>query len=148
MYNSHWYWTKDSYAIDPNITFGLAVYCNPEDGLWGSWMWITPFPPEYYLLGRGYGGNTKLEYLTVTQNATDVQDFQILYTYDLFLGVYSRVQLLNNQSTVLFEYQLVSVESPPGGLISGFDTLFVISSAFLMIGLISLISIRRRKIKN
>lgn len=146
---SQWYWTKDSYAIDPNFTSSYSVFCNPEDGLWGSWMWLVPFPSEYYLLGRGYGGNTKLEYLTVTQNATDVQDFQFLYTYDLLLGVYSRAQLINNESTVLFEYQLVSVEDPPGGgLISGFDTFFVISSVFLMIGLISLISIRRRKIKN
>jgi len=146
---SQWYWTKDSYAIDPNFTSSYGVYCNPEDGLWGSWMWLVPFPSEYYLLGRGYGGNTKLEYLTVTVNATDVQDYQFVYTYDPLLGVYSRAQLLNNESTVLFEYRLVSVEGPSGGgLIPGFDTFFVISSVFLMIGLISLISIRRRKIKN
>jgi hypothetical protein len=140
-----WLWTTSSYANTPDSSDTYGLYCNPEDGNWGSWMWIVPYLPDYYLAGRTYVGTTALDGLTVTQNATDVEDYQILYTYNAVVGAFDTVQLVNNESTVLFEYQLISVEPPPGGDgIPGFDTFFVISSAILMIGLISIIYVRKK----
>lgn len=144
IYYRQWYWTRGAYDAVPNVTSSTSLFCNPEDGFWGAWMWMIPFPAEYYLLGRGYVAGTKLETLTVTQNATDVQDYQFVYTYDAILGVFSKVQLLDNVSTVVFEYQLVSVEAPPDGFIPGYDTILIVSSIFLMVGFISLITLKRK----
>ncbi|GAG78249.1 unnamed protein product, partial [marine sediment metagenome] len=143
-----WWWTTDPYGVAPNITTGYSLFSNPELGSWGTWIWITPYLPDYYLTGRAYGVGYELDGLTVRQNITDLEDFQIIYTYDAIWGVFNTVQLVNDESTVLFEYQLISVEPPPGEEgIPGFDMLFIICSVFLMIGLISVISIRK-KIKN
>lgn len=140
-----WLWTSSPYAVTPDTSDTYGLFCNPEEGFWGSWMWIVPYIPDYYLAGRGYTVGTALDGLTVTQNATDIEDYQFVYTYDAVWGVFNTVQLLNNESTVIFEYQLISVEPPPGGDgIPGFDVIFLISSAILMIGLISIISLRKK----
>jgi hypothetical protein len=139
-----WLWTTSSYAATPDSSDTYGLFCNPEEGLWGSWMWIVPYLPDYYLAGRAYGGTTALDGLTVTQNATDIEDYQFVYTYDAIWGTFDTVQLVNTESTVIFEYQLISVETPPGGGIPGFEPFFVISSAILMIGLISLNFLRKK----
>ena len=69
---------------------------------------------------------------------------QTVYIYDLIFGVFDTVQIRDNESTVVFEYQLVTAELPPDGSIPGYDTLIMVSSVFLMIGLISIISIRKK----
>jgi hypothetical protein len=146
--HSEWDWTMGSFAVDPDLTSSsYGVYCNPEGNFWGTWMWFVPFPADYYLIGRLYNTPFELNYLTVTYNRTDLQDYQTVYTYDLIFGVFDTVQILDNESTVVFEYQLVTAELPPGGGIPGYDTLIMVSSVFLMIGLISVISIRK-KFKN
>ncbi|MFX0148543.1 MAG: hypothetical protein ACFE8E_12465, partial [Candidatus Hodarchaeota archaeon] len=146
LYTDVWDWTSHSYGSEPNYTTSFGLYCDPEDGFWGGWMWVTPFPPYYYLVGRSYAPGSQLSGLVVTQNNTAVEDYQLKYTYDAILGILKTVQLLNDESIVIFEYRLVSAAVSPGG-IPGFDTFLIISSVFLMVGLISLISIRKR-IKN
>ncbi len=145
---SEWDWTMGSFAVDPDSTSSsYGVFCNPEDGFWGTWMWFAPFPADYYLIGRSYTTPFELTYLTITYNRTDLQDYQTVYIYDLVFGVFDTIQILDNESTVVFEYQLVTAELPPDGGIPGYDTLIMVSSVFLMIGLISVISIRK-KIRN
>ena len=147
--HSEWDWTMDSFGINPNLTSSsYGVFGNPEGSFWGPWMWFAPFPSDYYLIGRLYNTAFELNYLTVTYNRTDLQDYLTVYTYDLIFGVFDTVQILDNESTVVFEYQLVTADLPPGGGgIPGYDPLVMVSSVFLMIGLISVISIRK-KFKN
>jgi hypothetical protein len=146
--HSEWDWTTSSFGINPNSTSSsYGVFCNPENGFWGTWMWFVPFPSDYYLIGRSYNTAFELDYLTVTHNITDLQDFQVVYTYDLIFGVFDTVTIFDNESTVAFEYQLVTAELPPGAAIPGYNTPVIAWSLFLIIGLISIISIRK-KLKN
>jgi len=140
-----WDWTQN-FAIEPNYTTSYGLYCDPEDGAWGGWMWCVPYPPYHYLVGRSYLPGSQLSGLVATQNNTAVEDFQLKYIYDDILGIFKTVQLLNDESTAIFEYQLVSAVAPPGA-IPGFDIFYIISSVVLMTGLISLIIIRK-KVKN
>jgi len=142
---SEWYWTTSTFNSNPNFTSSYALYCDPQDGLWGSWMWLTPFPPHYYLVGRGYGGTNDYSDLIVTQNMTDVQHYQITYEYDEILGVFKTVQLLDNTSTVVFEWRLKTVTISTGGGIPGYSPNILISTMILFIGFVSIVSIKKIK---
>ena len=146
---SQWDWTTLAFGSIPNLTTSYSLYCDPQDGFWGSWMWLTPFPPHYYLVGRGYLGGTELSDLTVIQNATDVQDYQMIFNYDEILGVFNIVQIVDNTSIVVFEYRLTTaiVPSGGGGGIPGYNLFISISTLFLLISFISLISIKKIKWK-
>lgn len=124
-------------------TTSVGLFCDPEDGAWGSWMWGVPYPAYYYLVGRSYSPGTELSGLIVTQNGTDIEDYQLKCMYDEILGVYKTVQLLNDESTVIFEYQLISATAEDG--IAGYDLFILISTVFLVIGFVSIIFYRKIK---
>jgi len=144
VYFNQWDWTNLPLGVTPDFTSSYGLFCDPQDGLWGSWMWIAPFPPYYYLVGRSYGLGAKLSDLVVTLNSTDVQDFQVKFTYDGILGVFKTVQVLDDTSTVVFEYRLISAA---GGGIPGYNLHISMSTLVLLIGFISIISIKKIKRK-
>jgi len=142
---SEWYWTTSTFNSNPNFTSSYSLFCDPQAGTWGSWMWLTPFPPHYYLVGRSYIASNELSDLTVTRNLTDIQDFQITYEYDEILGVFNTVQLLDNISTVVFEWSLMTVTVSTSGGIPGYSPYIFISTMILLIGFVSILSIKRIK---
>ncbi|MCK4286584.1 MAG: hypothetical protein KAX18_10300 [Candidatus Lokiarchaeota archaeon] len=95
--------------------------------------------------GCGYILSNKLSDLTVTRNLTDIQDFQIIYEYDEILGVYNTVQLLDDTSTVIFEWSLMTVTVSTSGGIPGYSPYIFISTMILFIGFISIVSIKKIK---
>lgn len=137
-----WDWTITAFGGTPDLIDDYGVFCDPQGGFWGSWMWLAPFPPHYYLVGRGYFLGTELSDLTVTQSDTDVQDYQVKFTYDAILGVFKTVQILDNTSIVVFEYRLISAV---GGGIPGYNLHISLSTLILLIGFISIISIKKIK---
>ncbi|MFX1322488.1 MAG: hypothetical protein ACFFAQ_12685, partial [Promethearchaeota archaeon] len=145
VYYDVWDWTANSFSSEPNYTTGTSLYCDPEDGFWGSWIWFVPVPAYYYLVGRSYTAGTELSGLTVIQNDTAIEDFQIKYIYDEILGVYKTVQLLNDGNTVIFEYNLISAKADKDGDIPGYDLYVLISTTFLIIGFSSIIFYRKLK---
>lgn len=145
VYYDVWDWTANSFSSEPNYTAGTGLYCDPEDGFWGSWMWFVPVPAYYYLVGRSYYAGTELSGLTVIQNNTAIEDFQIKYIYDEILGIYKTVQLLNDENTVIFEYNLISAKADKDGVIPGYDLYILISTTFLIIGFSSIIFYRKLK---
>ncbi len=145
VYYDVWDWTTISFSAEPSYTTGTGLYCDPEDGSWGSWMWFVPVPAYYYLVGRSYPAGTELSGLTVTQNGTAIEDFQIKCTYDEILGIYKTVQLLNDENTVIFEYNLISAKADKDEVIPGYDLYVLISTAFLVIGFASIIFYRKIK---
>jgi len=120
-------------------------HCDPQNGNWGSWIWLTPFPPHYYLIGRNYILSNELSDLTVTRNLTDIQDFQMTYEYDEILGVYNTVQLLDDIGTVIFEWRLKTTTISTGGGIPGYNPYIFISIMILFIGFVSIVSIKKIK---
>jgi hypothetical protein len=144
VYYDWWYWTTTGYSVEPNTTYSTGFFCDPEDGAWGGWMWCAPYPAYYYLVGRSYAPGTELSGLTVTQNGTDIEDYQLKCIYDEILCVYKTVQLLNDESTVIFEYRLISVVAEDG-IIPGYDLFILISTMFLVIGFVSIIFYRKIK---
>ncbi|MFX1418189.1 MAG: hypothetical protein ACFE9N_04620 [Promethearchaeota archaeon] len=142
---NQWDWTTSAFGSNPDLTDTYGLFCNPQDGFWGSWMWLVTFPPHYYLVGRSYSAGVELSGLVVTLNVTDVQDFQVKFTYDAILGVFNTAQVFDNTTTLVFEYRLISAVT--GGGIPGYDLFISLSTIILLIGFISIVSIKKVKRK-
>lgn len=142
-----WDWTNKTSnytaAVQNDVIYSLPF--NATDAFFNPTVWLLALPVEDYITDMGFPGGYTSSGEEIFYNGTDIEDYQISWIYDDNTGVVKKWWIKNNASETIFE--MAVPESPiVNGLIPGFDTFFVISSVFLMIG-ISLISIRR-KIKN
>lgn len=142
-----WDWTNKTSnytaAVQNDVLYNLPF--NASIAFFNPTVWLLALPVEDYIINMTYFADYTSDGHEIYYNGTDVEDYQISWVYDTTTGVVKKWCIKNGVGDTIFEMgplETVIVDA----LIPGFDTFFVISSVFLMIG-ISLISIRR-KIKN
>ena len=142
-----WAWTNKTSnytaAVVNDAVYGLPF--NATGAIFNPSVWLLALPVEDYITDINYPGGYFCNWAAIFLKGSDVEDYQISWIYDDKTGVVKKWCIENSDGETIFE---MGVPKSPivNGFIPGFDTFFVISSVFLMIG-ISLISIRR-KIKN
>jgi hypothetical protein len=137
-----WFWTTSAFTSEPDSILSYGLFSNPQDGFWGPWMWLVPIPAHYYLVGRQYDPDIEVSDLTITAESTDIEDYQLVCIYDEILGVLKIVQLRDDSNNVVYEYRLTSAISSEGG-IPGYDLYILVSTIALLIGFISILSIKK-----
>ena len=140
-----WNWTSEAFnysaPIQDDVNYGLPL--NASTAIFNPSVWLLALPVDGYIAEiiytSGYYGIGN----GIFYNGTDVGDYQIGWVYDDDTGVVKNWWIKNEAEDIIFE---ISPPEPPPGedAISGFDTLIAISSVFLAIGLIYIISIRKK----
>jgi len=142
-----WDWTNktSNYTAPVQNDVNYNLFFNASTAGFNPTVWLLALPVEDYIMDMIFSASYTSDGYEIYYNGTDVENYQISWIYDEDTGVVKKWRIKNGVGDTIFEMgplETVIIDI----LIPGFDTFFVISSVFLMIG-ISLISIRR-KIKN
>jgi len=139
-----WDWTNKTSnytaAVQNDVIYSLPF--NASDAGFNPTVWLLALPVEDYITDMSLTAGYSSEGHEIHYNGTDIEHYQINWVYDKTTGVVKNWVIKNNVDDTIFEMEIEDL-TVVNGLIPGFDTFFVISSVFLMIG-ISLISVRRK----